>query len=135
MSNCHCEPPFVGALRSLGHEVTTQTYVYGDKDRPTPFFSRVTRVLKTGLRFRKLVRRESFDMIHLNSAFDRRTILRDSFSLFLIGRTRAKIFVKLHGSMADEFENAGPLMRKLIDVIRRRVDGGRSTFYCPKCQK
>ncbi len=20
-------------------------------------------------------------------------------------------------------------------VIRRRVDGGRSTFYCPKCQK
>ena len=118
-----CEPPFVEALRSLGHDVTTEIYVYGDKEKPTPFFSRTTRVLRTAMRFRRIVRENEYDVIHLNSSFDGRTILRDSFSLFLIGRTRAKMFVKLHGSMAGESAAAGYLTRKLIDMIRNRVDG------------
>ena len=41
------EPPFVTALREAGVGVTEEVYVYGDKDKPTPFFERIRRVLKT----------------------------------------------------------------------------------------
>lgn len=117
-----CEPPFVEALKDLGHDVTTAVYVYGDKERPTRFLARVARIFRTARRFRKLVREIDFDIVHLNSAFDARTVLRDSFCLFWMGRSKAKIFVKLHGSMADELANSGFLLERLIDVIRTRVD-------------
>jgi hypothetical protein len=51
------EPPFVEALKRLGHEVAEAVYVYGDKDRPTPTMSRVSRVLRTAFQFRKLLKR------------------------------------------------------------------------------
>ncbi len=117
------EPPFVEALRNFGADVTEEVYVYGDKDRPTPFFARIRRVLKTARRFRKALKKDSFDLIHLNTAFDLRTILRDSVSLFLMKPGKAKIFFKLHGSAAEEFTNANFLTRVLINYLKRRVDG------------
>lgn len=117
------EPPFVTALREVGVGVTEEVYVYGDKDKPTPFFQRIRRVLKTALRFRKALKKDNFDLIHLNTAFDLRTILRDSVSLFLMKPGKAKIFFKLHGSAAEEFTNANFLTRVLINYLKRRVDG------------
>ena len=99
-----CEPPFVEALRDLGHDVATELYVYGDKDRPTPLLSRVSRVLRTAFRFRKRLNKGDFDLLHLNTAFDTRTILRDSASLFLMRPGRTKVFLKLHGSEAERFD-------------------------------
>src|SRR5690349_3564455 len=78
------EPPFVEALREKGLNVVTDVYVYGDKLTPTPFLQRIKRVLRTAFRFRKLVRDHQPDIIFLNSAFDKKTILRDSASLFLM---------------------------------------------------
>lgn len=117
------EPPFVEALRAAGVDVTTMTYVYGDKERPTPFVSRIIRVLKTAWRFRRLLRRESFDLIHLNTAFDRRTVLRDSASIFLMRPGRAKIFLKVHGSAGEDIPNESALFRPLIRYLAKRVDG------------
>ncbi len=117
------EPPFVEALRKAGADVTEETYVYGDKDKPTPFFERLRRVLKTAFRFRKLLKKESFDVIHLNTAFDLKTILRDSVSLFLMKPGKAKVFLKLHGSAAEEFARANFLTRILIDYLKKNVDG------------
>src|SRR5690349_3786096 len=51
------EPPFVEALRAKGLDVVTDVYVYGDKLTPTPFLGRVSRVLRTAFRFRKLIRK------------------------------------------------------------------------------
>ena len=78
------EPPFVAALRKRGVEVREETYVYGDKEKPTAFFERVRRVLETAFRFRRITSRENFDLIHLNTAFDLKTLLRDSISIFLM---------------------------------------------------
>lgn len=117
------EPPFVDALRHLDHEVTAAVYVYGDKDRPTPTLRRISRVLRTALRFRRLLADGDFDVLHLNTAFDMRTILRDSVSIFIMRPGRAKVFMKLHGSEAEEFANASWLTRRLIRYIARRVDG------------
>lgn len=118
-----CEPPFAAALRGLGHHVVEETYVYGDKERPTPFISRVARVVRTAARMRQRIKKESFDIIHLNSAFDKRTILRDSFTIFLLGARPPKIFIKLHGSLPEQFVKPGPIYRLLIGYLRKRVDG------------
>ena len=95
------EPPFVEAIRNLDVEAVEEIYVYGDKEKPTPFFERVSRVLKTAFRFRKLLKNQQFDLIHLNTSFDLKTILRDSFSIFLMNPKQTKIFLKLHGTAAD----------------------------------
>lgn len=116
------EPPFVEALRNLGVEVTEDVYVYGDKDKPTPFLERIRRVLSTAFRFRKLLKKQSFDIIHFNTAFDLKTVLRDSVSLFLM-KPKAKIFFKLHGSQAENFQNANFLIKILINYIAKKVNG------------
>lgn len=116
------EPPFVEALRKIGADVTEEVYVYGDKDKPTPFFERIRRVLSTAFRFRKLLQNNSFDIIHFNTAFDTKTILRDSISLFLMN-PKAKVFFKLHGSEAENFEHTNFLIKQLIKYIAKKVDG------------
>lgn len=117
------EPPFADALRAQGFAVVTDVYVYGDKLTPTPFLGRVSRVLRTALRFRKLIREHRPSLIFLNSAFDRRTILRDAASIFLMGPRDSKIFVKLHGGMAEDFNGTNFLFRWLIGYLRNNVDG------------
>ena len=118
-----CEPPFAEALARQGHAVTTGTYVYGDKISPTNFFRRVTRVLKTAIRFRRLVREHRPDVMHLNTAFDLKTILRDSVTLIFAGKGTTKVFLKLHGSEADRFLESCWFVRRLIDIIHHRTDG------------
>lgn len=117
------EPPFADALERLGHFVHREDYVYGDKDRPTPLLKRFSRVLKTAFRFRKVIANGDFDVVHLNTAFDTKTILRDAASLFIFRTSKEKVVMKLHGSMADEMQNANPLIRRLIRYISKKVDG------------
>ncbi|MBK7705611.1 MAG: glycosyltransferase family 4 protein [Acidobacteria bacterium] len=117
------EPPFVDALRAAGVEVTDEVYVYGDRDKPTPIFERIRRVVKTANRFRKILKKQEFDVIHLNTAFDLKTILRDSFSIFWMRPGSAKVFLKLHGSEAERFAKTNFFVRFLISFLKRRVDG------------
>jgi len=117
-----CEPPFAEALARLGMDVVTSDYVFGDKERPTPLFSRINRVLKTAVRFRRLLRENSYDILFLNSAFDTRSVLRDCVSLFIMRPQPAKVFLKVHGSKADEFVGRSGVWSMLVNYLRRRVD-------------
>lgn len=117
------EPPFVEALRKAGHDVTEEVYVYGDKESPTPFFERIRRVWTTAFRFRRLLKDNDFEIVHLNTAFDLRTILRDSFSLFVMNPGETKVFLKFHGSEAQRFFETNFLIRGLIKYISRKADG------------
>lgn len=117
------EPPFVEALRKKGIDCTEEVYVYGDKDKPTPTFERVRRVIKTAFRFRKVLTKQDFDLIHLNTAFDLRTILRDSVSIFLMNPRKAKVFLKIHGSEAENFQDTNFIIRFLINYLSKKVDG------------
>ncbi|MEK7724271.1 MAG: glycosyltransferase family 4 protein [Acidobacteriota bacterium] len=118
-----CEPPFVESLRQFGHQVFEETYVYGENEKSISFFERIQRVVKTALRFRKLLKNNSFDIIHLNTAFDLKTILRDAFSIFLMKPGNAKIFLKLHGSKAEAFQKTSFIVNFLIRYLSRKVDG------------
>ncbi len=118
-----CEPPFVDALRKAGHKVVEEDFVFGDKERPTPIVGRISRVIKTALRIRRAMMIEDFDIVHLNTSFDFKTILRDSFSIFLMPRGNQKIFLKMHGSDARGQMDAGFIVRRLIRYLRTKADG------------
>ncbi len=117
------EPPFVSALREKSVDVRDEVYVYGDKEKPTAFFERVRRVLQTAFRFRRITSGETFDLIHLNTAFDLKTLLRDSVSIFLIKCGKTKIFLKLHGSEAGVLASGNLLVKVLRNYLKNSVDG------------
>lgn len=117
------EPPFVEALRKKEIDCIEEVYVYGDKEKPTPIFERIRRVLATAFRFRKILKKQDFDLIHLNTSLDLRTILRDSVSIFLMKPKKAKIFCKIHGSEAEKFAGTNFVIRFLINYLSKKIDG------------
>ncbi|MGI8494130.1 MAG: glycosyltransferase family 4 protein [Pyrinomonadaceae bacterium] len=117
------EPPFVAALRETGAQAREEIYVYGDKEKPTPFFERVRRVLSTAFRFRQVLKHETFDLIHLNTALDLKTLLRDSVSIFLMKPENTKIFLKIHGSEGRFLESGNFLVSFLRNYLNKKVDG------------
>jgi glycosyltransferase involved in cell wall biosynthesis len=117
------EPPFVAALSETNVEVTEEVYVYGDKEKPTAFFERIRRVLQTAFRFRRILSSEEFDLIHLNTAFDLKTLLRDTASIFLMKPKKAKIFLKVHGSESSILESKNPFIAVLRNYLKNKVHG------------
>ncbi len=117
------EPPFVEALNSLGIKVREEVFVYGDTLQKTPLRKRVTRVLETAFRLRRVLKKEEFDLIHLNTAWDLKTLLRDSATLFILPKSKAKIFLKLHGSIIEYLESKNLLVKFLTGYLKKRVDG------------
>ena len=118
-----CEPPFVAELRRLGVEVGEETYVYGEQLTGTTWQRRVRRVLSTARRLRRRLRNEHFDLVHLNSSFDGRAVLRDVTTLGLVRRSAVKVFIKFHGSDADLLRTNDPVLRRFTRTLLARADG------------
>ena len=116
-----CEPPFIEELRRLGLEVKEEVYAYADTQ--PGLFRRISRVRKTSRRFRDLVRRGKFDLVHLNTSFDTRALLRDAIVVQCLPATKAKLFLKFHGSNAGLLKTANPLLRALGSSLLSRADG------------
>ena len=110
-------------MRKLNPDAAEAVYVFGDKEKPTPFLTRIRRVVQTAFHFRRILKKQTFDIVHLNTAFDLKTILRDSFSLFVMNPRRAKVFMKLHGSEAQDFRETNFIVRFLIRYIGKKTDG------------
>jgi glycosyltransferase involved in cell wall biosynthesis len=118
-----CEPPFVAELRRQGLEVGEETYVYGDKLSKTGLAQRVRRVLSTARRLRRRLEAGGFDLVHLNTSFDTKALLRDVLVVSMLRRSRAKIFLKFHGSDAELLKTTNPLLRACARSLLRRADG------------
>jgi glycosyltransferase involved in cell wall biosynthesis len=116
-----CEPPFVNELRRLGLEVEEQTYTYADTR--AGFLKRVARVLRTIHRFRKRLDCGGFDVLHLNTSFDTKALLRDCITLSLIRRNGTKIFLKFHGSDARLLENKNFALSFMRELLFSRAEG------------
>lgn len=115
-----CEPPFVAALRERGVEATEVAFVYGDNLGRTGLVRRVRRVVMSALALRRAVRENKFDLVHLNTSFDAKSVLRDAFTLAVLGRSAPPVFLKLHGS-DPTLASSGP--RLLRGVARRLLMG------------
>ncbi len=117
-----CEPPFVVELRKRGVDVEEVVYVYGDKLSGTTLTERMKRVLSAAFRLRSKLKAGSFDLLHLNSSFDSRALLRDVLTLAIVGRY-TRIFIKFHGSDADLLTTNNLLRKFLVGRLLRRAEG------------
>lgn len=96
----YCEPPFVEALRAAGVETDEEVYVYGDAGTATSMLTRVRRVLDAARRLRSRTTEKQYDVIHLNTSFDEKCVLRDIVTMFLLRRSGVSVYLKMHGSIA-----------------------------------
>jgi glycosyltransferase involved in cell wall biosynthesis len=115
-----CEPPFNAELRRLGHEVVEEVYAYAGAN---PGLGRINRVLGTARRFRASVRDGSFDLVHINTSFDTKALLRDAFIVPRLRGQGAKIFLKFHGSDAHLLETKNPVLAMLRQRVLSYADG------------
>src|SRR5829696_2224747 len=116
-----CEPPFVSELSRLGVQVEEHVYTYADTTVGFP--TRVIRVLKTLHRFRRKLVSTQYDILHLNTSFDTKALLRDSLILSLLRRNGTKVFLKFHGSDARLLETRNWILILLRKRLFSRVDG------------
>lgn len=117
-----CEPPFVAELRRQGAHVEEEIYVYGEKLSRTTVRNRVSRVLRAALRLRRKLQSGSFDLLHLNSSFDGRALLRDVITVAIVGQ-RTRIFIKFHGSDGDLLTTNNLLQKFLVRRLLSSADG------------
>lgn len=110
-----CEPPFIEELRRLGNEVEEEVYAYAEAD--AGLARRVQRVLRTARRFKERMRARKFDLVHINTSFDTKALLRDAIIVPRLQSRGAKVFLKLHGSNAQLLETKSPMLA----LARRRV--------------
>src|ERR1700674_1310253 len=85
-----CEPPCARQLRAMGVEVEEEIYAHAATEWGV--IGRVARVGNTARRFRQRVRTGRFDVVHINTSFDARALVRDAFVVPRLGHSRAKIF-------------------------------------------
>ncbi len=116
-----CEPPFVAELRRLGHEVAEEIYAYAETS--SSLSGRVARVLDTAKRFQKGVRDGRFDLLHINTSFDTRALLRDAVIVPRLSSAGRKIFLKFHGSDGALLETKNPALVSLRRRVLSRADG------------
>lgn len=117
-----CEPPFLRELEALGVEVREEIYTF-DNDAKISVLQRISQVWRTARKFRRVLREEKFDLLHINTSFETKAILRDAFSLFWLKNRGAKIFLKFHGSDVDLLKNANFTLRFLIRSSIKNADG------------
>ena len=106
----YCEPPFVAALREAGVEADEETYVYGDD---VSIIQRSLRVVKAASRLHRRARLRDYDVIHLNTSFDEKCVLRDLLTMTLLRFTRVPIHLKMHGSIAAFLQTKSSFWRHL----------------------
>ena len=116
-----CEPPFTEELRWIGLQVVEEVYAFADTQ--PGLVKRISRVRKTSRRFRDLIRRRKFDLVHLNTSFDTRALLRDAIVVQCLPAGKAKIFLKFHGSNARLLKTTNPLLRAVVHATLSRSDG------------
>ncbi|HEY8561803.1 MAG TPA: glycosyltransferase family 4 protein [Pyrinomonadaceae bacterium] len=117
-----CEPPFLRELERLGAAVREEIYTF-DNAAETPLWRRVRQVWKTAFKFRRLLRADDFDVLHLNTAFDRKSILRDAFSLFWLKNGKTKIFLKFHGAEVELLPASNFALSLLIRYLINAANG------------
>lgn len=118
-----CEPPFVEALRVQGNHVTEQVYVYGDKKSSTNIFARISRVIRVAFTFRKIVKKNEFDLVHINTSFDLKAVLRDVITVSLLPKKRGKLFLKMHGSDNELLDSNNKIKRMLWKYLLKKIEG------------
>lgn len=119
----YCEPPLVDALRSAGVEADEEIYVYGDKASATGVFQRMLRVIASARSLRRRTREKAYDLIHLNTSFDEKCVMRDLVTLAFLRSSGVPVYLKMHGSIAAFLNSKSRFWRFLQHQVFERAAG------------
>jgi len=89
----------VEAFKKLGDDV--EVSIYGNSDRVKGLIPRFLLILRNAVNLKiKLIQHKS-DIVYLNTAFDRKTLVRDAISIFILKffNPKVKIVLKTHGTI------------------------------------
>lgn len=115
-----CEPPFIEAARGLVTEAVEEVYLF-DNSAKTGFFKRVSNVRSAAAALREHILRSEFDVIHLNTSFELKSLFRDAYTLRAIRHPR--VFLKFHGSDPNLLSARNPLVSSLVRYVLGRAAG------------
>jgi glycosyltransferase involved in cell wall biosynthesis len=111
-------PTHLPALaKALSQRVELHEYDYGRKSDSETLRQKIWGRLLDLYRIRTLCRRVRPDLIHHNSAFDYKAILRDAPLVLLAKREKIPIFLKVHGSLPEAFEDGSWFMKKAKRMV------------------
>lgn len=88
----------VNAFQKLGYAVE-QSY-YGNSDQVKSLAGRLFLILKNAINLKRKLIKQKSDIVYLNTAFDHKTLVRDSISIFILKsfNHQVKIVLKTHGT-------------------------------------
>jgi glycosyltransferase involved in cell wall biosynthesis len=98
-----------------------ETYNYADTK--VGLAGRANRVFGTAKRFQERVRSGDFDLVHINTSFDHKALLRDVVVVPRLHKRGPKIFLKFHGSDGDLLKTANPGLALLRRRLLSHADG------------
>jgi glycosyltransferase involved in cell wall biosynthesis len=117
-----CEPPFIEAVQNLPNfEITQEVYVFDNREEPGVLV-RLERIIRTAFKFRKLIKTNKFDVVHLNTAFDFKTVIRDFITLTIAKTGNTKFFLKLHGSESNLLQTNNLIKNIFIRKFLKMID-------------
>lgn len=110
------EHVFQAACERTGR-LTALALPFGRRSRTVSALGRLGEGVSDLVAFARLVRRERPDLVHLDSAFDRRALLRDSCYSLLARALGQPLFFKFHGSDPALVATRSPLWRALTRLV------------------
>jgi glycosyltransferase involved in cell wall biosynthesis len=112
-------PMLVEDLRARGHEVVAFGYGRWAEGESLPL--KMWHQALDLARYPRLLARVRPDLVHLNTAFDRKAIARDLGFALATRRTRTPLLLKWHGSETDLLATRSPIWRPAVETLLRSV--------------
>jgi glycosyltransferase involved in cell wall biosynthesis len=106
----------------LRKHVDLETFAYGRRTDSETTFDKLVGRTKDLIKLRAKIFKFQPDIIHHNTAFDTRAIIRDAALLWVAKRHDIPVFLKMHGSLDELFGAVSPPVDRLRNVVLRNAD-------------
>jgi glycosyltransferase involved in cell wall biosynthesis len=108
--------------KELRKHVKLETFEYGRRTDSENTFDKLIGRTRDLIKVRTKISRFQPDVIHHNTAFDTRAILRDAGLIWVAKRSRTPVFLKMHGSLDELFGEVSKPVEWLREMVIRNAD-------------
>ena len=115
-------PMLVEDLRRSG-DIEIVTMPYGRWQEGESLGWKIWHQIVDAARYPARIRATAPDIVHLNTALDRKALLRDACFVFLTRVLHRRVFLKWHGAETDLLQSGAGAWRLLAQRLLRSIDG------------
>ncbi|MFH1239248.1 MAG: glycosyltransferase family 4 protein [bacterium] len=111
-------PYLEGQLRK---RVMIKTFIFGRRSNSERLLDKIIGRFADLIKLTMSIQGLLPDIVHHNTAFDRKSIIRDVPLVFMVKACRIPLFMMIHGSHRDSFVKRGPLTEALRSYVINNV--------------